>query len=79
MDAGVNSAIGSTANLPYIPLALFTNRIMYIYYMLPVVPSIAAAVALLLVRGGLPSPIRWGFLLAYLAGFIAYFPYRQIP
>jgi len=65
--------------LPYIPLALFTNRIMYIYYVLPLVPALAAGVALLLVRSGLPSPIRWGFLLAYLAGFIAYFPYRQIP
>ena len=65
--------------LPYIPLALFTNRIMYIYYVLPLVPALAAGVALLLVRSGLPSPIRWGFLLAYLVGFIAYFPYRQIP
>lgn len=65
--------------LPYIPLALFSNRIMYIYYALPLVPALAAGVALLLVRSGLPSPIRWAFLLAYLAGFIAYFPYRQIP
>jgi hypothetical protein len=65
--------------LPYIPLAVFTNRIMYIYYVLPLVPALAAAVALLLVRSGLPSVIRWGFLLAYLAGFVAFFPYRQIP
>ena len=65
--------------LPYIPLAVFTNRIMYIYYVLPLVPALAAGVALLLVRSGLPSVIRWGFLLAYLAGFIAFFPYRQIP
>jgi len=65
--------------LPYIPLAIFTNRIMYIYYALPLVPALAAGVALLLLRSGLPSPIRWGFLLAYLAGFIAYFPYRTIP
>jgi predicted membrane-bound dolichyl-phosphate-mannose-protein mannosyltransferase len=65
--------------LPYLPLALFTNRIMYIYYALPLVPAFAAAVALLLLRSGLPSVIRWGFLAAYMAGFIAYFPYRQIP
>jgi predicted membrane-bound dolichyl-phosphate-mannose-protein mannosyltransferase len=65
--------------LPYVFLALFTNRIMYIYYALPLVPALAAGVALLLLRSGLPSPIRWGFLVAYLAGFVAFFPYRQIP
>ena len=65
--------------LPYVALAVFTNRIMYIYYALPLVPALAAGVALLLVRSGLPRPIRWGFVLAYLAGFVAYFPYRQLP
>jgi dolichyl-phosphate-mannose-protein mannosyltransferase len=65
--------------LPYIPLAVLTNRIMYIYYALPLVPALAAMVALLLLRSGLPAFVRWGFVLAYLAGFIAYFPYRQIP
>ena len=65
--------------VPYLFLAVFTNRIMYIYYALPLVPALAAGVALLLVRSGLPSLLRWGFVLAYFAGFIAYFPYRQIP
>jgi predicted membrane-bound dolichyl-phosphate-mannose-protein mannosyltransferase len=65
--------------LPYIALALFTNRIMYIYYALPLVPALAAGVALLLMRAGLPSVLRWGFVLAYFAGFVAYFPFRQIP
>ena len=65
--------------VPYIFLAVFTNRIMYIYYTLPLVPAVAAGVALLLLRSGLPPLIRWGFLLAYVAGFVAYFPFRQIP
>jgi hypothetical protein len=65
--------------LPYLALALFTNRIMYIYYVLPLVPAVAVGVALLLTRAGLPRPVRWGFLLAYAAGFVAYFPFRQIP
>ncbi len=70
----------SAANyLPYLALALFTNRIMYLYYVLPLVPSVAVGVALLLLRGGLPKPMRWGFLVAYLVGFAAYFPFRQIP
>jgi 4-amino-4-deoxy-L-arabinose transferase-like glycosyltransferase len=65
--------------LPYIALGLFTNRIMYIYYFLPALPAVAAAVALLLARSGLPRFVLWGFLIAYFAGFVAYFPFRQIP
>jgi len=70
----------ATANyLPYLALAAFTPRIMYLYYALPLVPAIAIAIALLLLRGGLPRPVRWGFLAAYVLGFVAYFPFRQVP
>jgi predicted membrane-bound dolichyl-phosphate-mannose-protein mannosyltransferase len=65
--------------LPYVALALVTNRIMYLYYMVQVVPALGVAVAILLLRAGLPRPVRWGFVLAYAVGFIAYFPFRQIP
>lgn len=65
--------------LPFVALAIVTNRIMYLYYVLPVVPALGVGVALLVLRAGLPRPVRWGFLLAYAAGFIAYFPFRQIP
>ena len=72
-------AWGAANYLPYVLLALLTPRIMYIYYVLPLVPAAAIAVALLLTRGGLPRAVRWGFIAAYLAGFAAYFPFRQIP
>jgi hypothetical protein len=52
---------------------------MYLYYMVQVVPALGVAVAILLLRAGLPRPVRWGFVLAYAVGFIAYFPFRQIP
>jgi predicted membrane-bound dolichyl-phosphate-mannose-protein mannosyltransferase len=65
--------------LPYVALAIFTPRIEYIYYALPLVPAIAIAIALLLMRAGLPRFVRWGFLAAYVAGFLAYFPFRQLP
>jgi dolichyl-phosphate-mannose-protein mannosyltransferase len=65
--------------LPYLLLAIVANRITYLYYMLPVVPALAVALGLALHHGGLPRPVRWGFLLAYVAGFIAYFPFRSIP
>lgn len=65
--------------LPYIVLALFTTRIMYIYYALPLIPAIAVAIALLLQRARLPPFVRWGYLAAYAVGFAAYFPFRQVP
>jgi len=65
--------------LPYLVLALFTSRIMYLYYALPLVPAMTIGIALLLVRAGLPRPLRWGFLIAYVVGFAAYFPFREIP
>jgi 4-amino-4-deoxy-L-arabinose transferase-like glycosyltransferase len=72
-------AWGAANYLPYVALALFTNRIMYLYYALPLVPAVAVGVALLLLRAGLPRPVRWAFLLAYAVGFVAYFPFRQPP
>jgi dolichyl-phosphate-mannose-protein mannosyltransferase len=65
--------------VPYVVLAVASPRIMYIYYALPVIPAVAVFIALLLMRAGLPRPLRWGFLAAYLIGFAAYFPFRQIP
>lgn len=65
--------------LPLIPLVLFGQRITYIYYFLPVVPALGAAVALLLLRSGLPRVVMWGYVAAYVLGFAAYFPFREIP
>jgi hypothetical protein len=65
--------------VPYLALALVANRITYLYYMLPVVPALAVATALLLARAKLPRLATWTYLLAILAGAIAYFPFRQIP
>ncbi len=74
------SVVWAAANyLPYLALELFTERIMYIYYMLPVIPALAVATAILLRRGGLPRLVTWGFVIAYAVGFVAYFPFRQIP
>ena len=65
--------------VPYLLLAAFTPRIMYIYYALPLVPAAAVGIALLLTRSGLPRAILWGYLALYLVGFAVYFPFRQIP
>ena len=65
--------------LPFVVLALAAGRVTYLYYFLPVVPAAATLVAVLLLRSGLPRPVRWGYLVAYAVGFAAYFPFRQIP
>lgn len=74
------AAVWTVANyLPYVALVLIERRITYIYYFLPVVPALAVAVALFLRRSGLPRFVMWGYIAAYLVGFAAYFPFRQIP
>lgn len=65
--------------LPYVLLALVTDRIMYLYYFLPTIPAVAIALAIFLMRDGQPRAVRWGFIVAYGLGFAAYFPFRQIP
>ncbi|HEX5823154.1 MAG TPA: glycosyltransferase family 39 protein [Candidatus Limnocylindrales bacterium] len=65
--------------LPYVVLAIVNHRITYIYYFLPVIPAIAVAVAILLLRAGLPRFVLWGFLVSFAVGFAAYFPFRTIP
>ena len=74
------SVIWIAANyLPYVALVLGRSRITYIYYMLPVIPALAVAVALLLARAGLPRFVLWGYLVAFGLAAIAYFPFRTIP
>ena len=72
-------AWGAANYLPYLALAIFTPRIEYLYYFVPLVPAVAITIVLLLYRGGLPRPVRWAYLAAYAIGFLAYFPFRQVP
>ena len=70
---------GGANYLPYVALALFSQRVTYLYYFLPVIPALAVATALTLRRSGLPRFVTLGYLAAFLATFFAYFPFRQIP
>jgi 4-amino-4-deoxy-L-arabinose transferase-like glycosyltransferase len=65
--------------LPYVALAIVAQRITYLYYMVPAMPALAVAVALLLARSGLPRFVTWGFLALMVVGYLALFPFRQLP
>lgn len=65
--------------LPYVVLALLSERVTYLYYFLPVIPPLAVATALLLRRSGLPRFVTAGYVAAFCVAFVAYFPFRQIP
>ena len=64
--------------LPYLALSVFSHRISYLFYALPLVPAYAIGSALLLWHEGLPRICRWGFAVALLLGFAAYFPFRTL-
>jgi len=51
----------------------------YIFYFLPAVPAAAAVLAVLLWRSTLPRWIGGVYAAAYVIGFLAYFPFRQVP
>ncbi len=65
--------------VPLIVLALVSDRVMFLYYALPVIPGLAIATAVLLRRARLPDIVTWGYMAAMLAAFVAYFPFRQLP
>ena len=48
-------------------------------FLLPVVPALAVAVALLITRAGLPRVVLAGYLIGFAWAFLAYFPFRQLP
>jgi predicted membrane-bound dolichyl-phosphate-mannose-protein mannosyltransferase len=65
--------------MPFVLLVIAANRVTYLYYILPVVPALAAALAVLLTRAGLPRFVLWAYVVAYGLGFVAYYPFRAIP
>jgi dolichyl-phosphate-mannose-protein mannosyltransferase len=63
--------------LPYVVLSVAAHRISYLFYALPLVPAYAVAAALMLWHEGMPRAARWGFAVALVLGFLAYYPFRE--
>ena len=64
--------------LPFLAESLFGHRISYIFYFLPVLPSIALGGSYFYLTGGLPRLVLWCYLGAVLVSFIGYFPFRPV-
>jgi dolichyl-phosphate-mannose-protein mannosyltransferase len=64
--------------LPYVGLAVVAHRISYLFYALPLVPAYSVAAALMLWHEDLPRACRWGFGVALVLGFVAYYPFRAL-
>ena len=69
----------SMTYLPFIPLALFGHRIMYIFYFLNTVPAVAAGIANMIVRESPPRIVVVIYLAATVGAFYAMFPFKIIP
>ena len=65
--------------LPFVAASLFGQRISYLFYFLPTLPSIVLASSGFLLGAGLPRPVVWAYLCAVLFGFYGYFPFRPVP
>lgn len=72
-------ALGAATYLQPLATALLFRRISYIFYFLPVLPALCAAIACLLVDRCIPRVVLVVYAVAVLCGFISLFPFRAIP
>lgn len=72
-------ALFFTTYLPYWPAALLAQRISYIFYFLPTIPTVTRGIASFLYSRGVPRVVRWAFIGAVLLGVYGYFPFRNAP
>jgi len=65
--------------LPFIPMALLWNRIMYLFYFLNTVPSVCIAITSMALDQKPPKIIMGLYLLAVIGMFVMMFPFKAVP
>ena len=65
--------------LPFIPMALLWNRIMYLFYFLNTVPSVCIAITSMALDQKPPKIIMGLYLLAVVGMFVMMFPFKAVP
>ncbi len=65
--------------LPFIPMALLWNRIMYLFYFLNTIPSVCIAITLMALDQKPPKIIMGLYLLAVVGMFVMMFPFKAVP
>jgi len=65
--------------LPFIPMALLWNRIMYLFYFLNTVPSVCIAITSMALDQKPPKIIMGLYLLAVVGMFVVMFPFKAVP
>jgi hypothetical protein len=64
---------------PFLALSVLGQRISYLFYFLPTLPSVALAGGYFLLCAGLPRIVLAIYLVAVLLGFYGYFPFKPVP
>jgi len=65
--------------LPFVPMALLWNRIMYLFYFLNTIPSVCIAITLMALDQKPPKIIMGLYLLAVVGMFVMMFPFKAVP
>ncbi len=65
--------------LPFIPMALFWNRVMYLFYFLYTIPSVCIAISMMALDQRPPKLVLGLYLLSVIAMFVIMFPFKSVP
>jgi predicted membrane-bound dolichyl-phosphate-mannose-protein mannosyltransferase len=65
--------------LPYYPLVLIGNRVVYLFYFLPTMPAVCASIAYMIADQNPPKLVVLFYLGVVLVSFYFLFPFKVIP
>lgn len=65
--------------LPFIPMAILWNRIMYLFYFLNTTPSVCIAISSMTLDQRPPKVVLGLYLIAVVAMFVMMFPFKAVP